>query len=159
MWGDGFDGFYATVALVIFAMVLPTCGLWLLPRYFHADVEADRLEFKNDEPVSPRSLVQQLESVNADTRPYIFSAEYDEELEIGTQDAHWLCVVCMGELETGSRVRCLPCEHIFHCSCIDGWLDGHCDCPVCRKPVLENHLVTSPQRWRRFASQSMIFGE
>jgi hypothetical protein len=28
MWGDGFDGFYATVALVIIAMVLPTCGLW-----------------------------------------------------------------------------------------------------------------------------------
>eukprot|EP00434_Breviolum_minutum_P004896 symbB.v1.2.004320.t1/scaffold188.1/size279614/9 len=158
MWGDSF---YITIALLVTAMVLPTLGLWLLPRYFHADVEADRIEFKNDDEPSgsPRSLVQQLEISNPDARPYIFSAQYDEELQIESQDSEWLCVICMGELETGSCVRRLPCEHVFHCSCIDSWLDGHPDCPVCRKQVLDTFLVTSPKRWRRFASQSMIFGE
>ena len=36
MWGDTFF----TIVLVLLAMILPACGLWLMPRYFYADVEA-----------------------------------------------------------------------------------------------------------------------
>eukprot|EP00438_Fugacium_kawagutii_P015247 Skav215774 [mRNA] locus=scaffold2278:7105:11372:- [translate_table: standard] len=91
MWGESF---YATVALLLFAMVLPTLGLWLLPRYFHADVEADGEE----------QLHAQISIDNAIHLP----------LAHGEDSFEWLCVICMGELETGSRVRRLPCEHIFH---------------------------------------------
>lgn len=33
-------------------------------------------------------------------------------------------------------VRVLPgCRHAFHVPCIDQWLKGHVNCPLCRSPV------------------------
>lgn len=46
------------------------------------------------------------------------------------------CVVCLGELEDGDKVRLLPsCRHAFHVLCIDEWFSAHTNCPVCRSPV------------------------
>ncbi|XP_070037008.1 RING-H2 finger protein ATL51-like [Nicotiana tomentosiformis] len=48
------------------------------------------------------------------------------------------CAVCLGELEEGEMVRFLPnCRHIFHVTCIDKWLIGHVNCPICRSPIIE----------------------
>lgn len=43
------------------------------------------------------------------------------------------CVVCLGQMEEGEKVRVLPgCQHLFHVDCIDMWLFSHSTCPVCR---------------------------
>ncbi|XP_058204160.1 RING-H2 finger protein ATL8-like [Rhododendron vialii] len=47
------------------------------------------------------------------------------------------CAICLAELEEGESVRLLPnCRHAFHVACVDRWLAGHTNCPVCRSPVV-----------------------
>ncbi|KAM6581946.1 hypothetical protein CsatB_008948 [Cannabis sativa] len=48
------------------------------------------------------------------------------------------CTICLGEFETGDKVRVLPkCCHGFHVRCIDPWLVSHSSCPTCRRSLLE----------------------
>ncbi|KAM3245303.1 hypothetical protein ACQJBY_056554 [Aegilops geniculata] len=46
------------------------------------------------------------------------------------------CAVCLGEFQEGERVRLLPgCLHVFHAECIDTWLQGCANCPLCRAAI------------------------
>lgn len=47
------------------------------------------------------------------------------------------CVICLEQYRSGERMCGLGCGHVFHHSCIMGWLtrDNH-HCPVCRFPCL-----------------------
>lgn len=46
------------------------------------------------------------------------------------------CVICLCEVCDGDVYRILPkCNHGFHVSCIDAWLQTHSTCPLCRCPV------------------------
>jgi len=42
------------------------------------------------------------------------------------------CSICLADFEDGEEGRTLPCEHLFHVPCIDGWLAQHLQCPLCR---------------------------
>lgn len=42
------------------------------------------------------------------------------------------CSVCLDEYVEGDQLLRLTCGHVFHRSCIDLWLKGHCVCPCCR---------------------------
>ncbi|CAN1176182.1 E3 ubiquitin-protein ligase RING1-like [Linum perenne] len=42
------------------------------------------------------------------------------------------CTVCLDEMLIGDQVACLPCDHLFHGSCIVKWLETSCLCPLCR---------------------------
>lgn len=56
--------------------------------------------------------------------------------EEGTNpDVQTQCMVCLSEFETGEEVRKLPCNHVFHASCIDEWLRRCTDCPICKANV------------------------
>ncbi|KDP29209.1 hypothetical protein JCGZ_16598 [Jatropha curcas] len=47
------------------------------------------------------------------------------------------CVICLGELQEGEKVRLLPnCRHVFHVPCIDYWFLSHTNCPICRAPII-----------------------
>jgi len=54
-----------------------------------------------------------------------------------------LCSVCLAGFESGDEVRSLPCNHNFHRSCIDVWLQRSGMCPLCRRMVLP-HLPPVP---------------
>ncbi|KAL3731409.1 hypothetical protein ACJRO7_028308 [Eucalyptus globulus] len=52
------------------------------------------------------------------------------------------CMVCLCGLGEGDRVRRLPCRHVFHKRCFDGWLDQlKFDCPVCRSKLVPDERV------------------
>ncbi|XP_058105635.1 brassinosteroid-responsive RING protein 1-like [Magnolia sinica] len=54
------------------------------------------------------------------------------------------CVICLCDFEEDDEIRRLRnCEHVFHGSCLDRWMDcDHQTCPLCR-----SHLV--PEEMRR----------
>ncbi|XP_010235983.1 RING-H2 finger protein ATL1 [Brachypodium distachyon] len=46
------------------------------------------------------------------------------------------CAVCLGEFMEEETVRLLPnCLHVFHVDCIDTWLQGNANCPLCRAAI------------------------
>ncbi|RLN08029.1 RING-H2 finger protein ATL16-like [Panicum miliaceum] len=55
------------------------------------------------------------------------------------------CAVCLGEFEDEERVRMLPaCLHVFHVDCIDTWLQGNANCPLCRAAITCHCLLPPP---------------
>lgn len=43
------------------------------------------------------------------------------------------CVICLCRFELKSRIRSLPCSHVFHAKCVDKWLRLNRTCPICRR--------------------------
>jgi hypothetical protein len=48
-----------------------------------------------------------------------------------------MCAICFSEVEEGSEVKSLPCDHSFHDYCISSWLNrGNDTCPLCKHVVV-----------------------
>lgn len=47
------------------------------------------------------------------------------------------CVICMLEItsEDGVQIVTTPCEHRFHESCLERWMDVKMECPTCRRQL------------------------
>jgi hypothetical protein len=48
------------------------------------------------------------------------------------------CAICEEPFQDGESLRVLPCQHLFHCGCIDKWLSGEkkciiSGCAMCKK--------------------------
>ena len=63
----------------------------------------------------------------------------EEEL----QEAN-LCAICREEMT--SRCKKLPCNHIFHTSCLRGWFQSQQSCPTCRMDVLNRAALSRMTR-------------
>ncbi len=56
-----------------------------------------------------------------------------KELDSSIANINTMCTVCREEFSPDDKVRCLPCKHIYHQECVDGWLTSHSHkCPCCR---------------------------
>ncbi|XP_059811125.1 E3 ubiquitin-protein ligase synoviolin isoform X2 [Hypanus sabinus] len=49
-----------------------------------------------------------------------------------------VCIICREEMVTGAKR--LPCNHIFHTSCLRSWFQRQQTCPTCRMDVLRTTL-------------------
>lgn len=50
-------------------------------------------------------------------------------------EADNVCIICREEMQSASKK--LPCNHIFHTSCLRSWFQRHQTCPTCRTSILE----------------------
>ena len=46
------------------------------------------------------------------------------------------CSICLCEYEHAETVTKLPCNHIFHQSCINSWTENHVRCPLCNYDLM-----------------------
>uniref|UniRef100_A0A672G240 RING-type E3 ubiquitin transferase n=1 Tax=Salarias fasciatus TaxID=181472 RepID=A0A672G240_SALFA len=56
-----------------------------------------------------------------------------------------VCIICREEMVTGAKK--LPCNHIFHSSCLRSWFQRQQTCPTCRMDVLRasnNNQTAAP---------------
>lgn len=59
--------------------------------------------------------------------------------EVQTTSTHECCI-CLECIDQGEQVRVLPCRHVFHHDCINGWFEhNQYSCPMC-KMDLKKHL-------------------
>eukprot|EP00928_Gymnodinium_smaydae_P013978 TRINITY_DN15068_c0_g1_i1.p1 TRINITY_DN15068_c0_g1~~TRINITY_DN15068_c0_g1_i1.p1 ORF type:complete len:436 (-),score=63.79 TRINITY_DN15068_c0_g1_i1:49-1356(-) len=47
------------------------------------------------------------------------------------------CELCLTDYERGDELMRLPCLHLFHCACVQPWLQKSYTCPVCQTDVCE----------------------
>ncbi|XP_066389868.1 E3 ubiquitin-protein ligase At1g12760-like isoform X1 [Miscanthus floridulus] len=57
---------------------------------------------------------------------------------LSAEDAE--CCICLCPYEDGVELRELPCNHHFHCSCIDKWLHINATCPLCKLNIVKSNL-------------------
>jgi RING finger family protein len=51
------------------------------------------------------------------------------------KDEHTTCAICLAEFERGDNVKTLVCDHRYHSTCVDMWLQKRATCPLCVKSV------------------------
>jgi hypothetical protein len=67
----------------------------------------------------------------------ICSSHHSEKKD---HDAFDHCVICQEPFQEGENLRVLPCEHLFHCGCIDKQGENSeedAGCPMCKKDLQE----------------------
>jgi len=102
--------------LVPFAVVVGVCFFFMILfsffRYLRYRIRQKRSR------LSPANLKK------IPTKKYKKGDEYD------------LCAICLDDYEEGEKIRILPCNHAYHCKCVDPWLtSGKKLCPVCKQTV------------------------
>jgi len=66
-------------------------------------------------------------------------SEEIENLEIRMVNQEMLdnfskCLICLDTfIIKDDEVNILPCEHFYHCICIQNWLKIQAACPICRE--------------------------
>uniref|UniRef100_A0A6U2FVB9 RING-type E3 ubiquitin transferase n=1 Tax=Pseudictyota dubia TaxID=2749911 RepID=A0A6U2FVB9_9STRA len=47
------------------------------------------------------------------------------------------CVICYNDIDISDRMGYMlaPCDHIFHRTCLEQWMDVKMECPICRKEL------------------------
>lgn len=66
-------------------------------------------------------------------KPKLQTITYNSESDI--PDGNTRCVICYENYRSGVQVKFLPCEHHFHCECIDEWFHVRDSCPLCKKSI------------------------
>ena len=69
------------------------------------------------------------------------------------------CSICLCEYEIGEKVTRLPCDHIYHTSCINSWTEQHTRCPLCNHDLMDgfDQPVNVQQMARQHAEEQRAF--
>lgn len=93
----------------------------------------------NGAPPAPQSLINSLPKKSLDK-------------SMAGDDGKAECSICMDNVDLGTEVTVLPCNHWFHFECIESWLKEHDTCPHCRKPITPEDQRQRTQSTRRSSS-------
>ncbi|MGH0185105.1 UNVERIFIED_CONTAM: hypothetical protein FKN15_016802 [Acipenser sinensis] len=115
--------------------ILMTMVLTTFIKYF-----LHTLDLQNDNPWENKAvymLYTELFTGTERSRPYPDATP--EELQATDN----VCIICREEMLMGAKR--LPCNHIFHSSCLRSWFQRQQTCPTCRMDVLRAALPNQTQ--------------
>eukprot|EP00485_Elphidium_margaritaceum_P001705 CAMPEP_0202692984 /NCGR_PEP_ID=MMETSP1385-20130828/7217_1 /ASSEMBLY_ACC=CAM_ASM_000861 /TAXON_ID=933848 /ORGANISM="Elphidium margaritaceum" /LENGTH=447 /DNA_ID=CAMNT_0049348601 /DNA_START=32 /DNA_END=1375 /DNA_ORIENTATION=+ len=69
----------------------------------------------------------------------------DDENASDDEDAP-SCAICMQLYKVDDELRILPCQHEFHCECVDRWLQMNVKCPLCRHDITRQAAASAANR-------------
>lgn len=64
-------------------------------------------------------------------KPKLKTVIFHDDADV--HDGNSRCVICYENYVPGSLIKFLPCDHHFHCECVDEWLNIRDTCPLCKK--------------------------
>lgn len=64
-----------------------------------------------------------------------------------------VCIICREEMTSETSCKKLPCNHIFHTSCLRSWFQRQQTCPTCRLEVLRMPRPQQQQQQQQPAAQ------
>ena len=70
------------------------------------------------------------------------------------EDEDVTCTICIGVINDGDKVGVLPCNHLFHSSCLKEWIKRRNVCPLCQEPNIAT--PQNQQERRNSATQSRM---
>lgn len=47
------------------------------------------------------------------------------------------CSICLCEYECGEKLIRLPCDHLYHETCLNSWTQNHVRCPLCNYDLMD----------------------
>ena len=99
-------------------------------------------EDETEENRDGRSMANVVEYINLvddeeEVHEYIIVPDTDEEDLTEEEDR---CSICLAPNAEAPRVR-IPCQHVFHSTCLMNWLHIRGGCPICRQYVRDDELV------------------
>lgn len=114
--------------------------------YYHESFEYDEYGNMNQERTFKRFFLESLSSLTTFALHHISNKikeelEKDEEIvfyknmESSLKKEHQNCPICFDDYTNISRIYKTKCNHYFHQTCIDKWLDYHKNCPICRNDL------------------------
>jgi E3 ubiquitin-protein ligase AMFR len=65
---------------------------------------------------------------------YAMKSRYPDVSKEELEQLDDYCAICRDPMESAKK---LPCNHIFHQSCLRGWLEQHHSCPTCRFSLID----------------------
>ncbi|KAB2010979.1 hypothetical protein Goshw_014683 [Gossypium schwendimanii] len=120
--GRGFELYYDDGSGSGLRPLPPTMSEFLLGSGFERLIDQlSQMEIqnagRNEQPPASKAAVEAMPTVE------INETHIDGEL---------CCAVCKEQFELGTKVRNMPCDHLYHSNCILPWLQLRNSCPVCR---------------------------
>ncbi|OMO59459.1 Zinc finger, RING-type [Corchorus capsularis] len=103
-------------------------------RYHATDIDSQvidvSLSYVNFKPAS-RSGIQSLKRVRySDENDLLVLSASKKRRVMGSDSSE--CSICMEEFCNGEESALMPCDHVYHHSCIVRWLETSHYCPLCR---------------------------
>ncbi|XP_024440144.1 E3 ubiquitin-protein ligase At1g63170 isoform X1 [Populus trichocarpa] len=120
---------------ILYAMTDPQEGATAeeidrLPKYKFCRAEA----FEKVDGENPEICGGMMTECDNDT-PIERAVSHEDAVSISTSNLE--CCICLSAYENGSELRELPCNHHFHCMCIDKWLCINATCPLCKFNIVK----------------------
>ena len=133
-------GFIKVILYVAFVAIM--VRIYTLPLFAFRPMYYTIRNFKKafSDVILSRRAIHNMNTLYPDATP--------EEL----QAADNVCIICREEMTTASKK--LPCNHIFHTSCLRSWFQRQQTCPTCRlnilrTPTTNNNEPRPDQRHRQ----------
>lgn len=121
-----------------------------------SNLESDPFSSSPEASCSPRTSRGSRQHSVVDALPRV---KFDLKLFSGSPHPE-SCPICMEDWESvQSEIVITPCFHVFHSSCLEGWVKRSCECPSCRWDISNTGEKTAFRTSMSLSSSSAILVE